>query len=683
MRRAVLTAVCALLGTVALLGGQGPSPFQGLQSPPARRAPQEPPVDVFRSGVELVQVDVYVTDENDQPVSGLTADDFEVFENGAPQVITAFAPVTIPIERSEPLPFGAESDVQTNNRPERHVYLFILARTSVEMALRTRHLVRRFMDEHFGDDDIGAVITGRTYPGDRQDFTSNRRLLLSAVDRFDGGVLFTNELADLMELMERVPGGRKVVVWFGRTGIDPFEILDYHGEIMTSREQEEAHAAIAAATRGNIRFYLINPEGLSLPDQTGERPAMGFGGPDMNARMLAAMTGGFALTNSNTFDDAFERLVRETSTYYQLGFESTNESKEGRFIRLEVQVKRPGLKVKSRTGYLETLRYNRRRVVPEPERTPVEAALANPLATGGVPMRVFAAPYKKSGRDATVALVVDLDASELAFVEKDGAFSAGLEIRHLATDVNHKIYPEYRHAATIGLDARSYQQVTASGMRVISEFDAPSGRYQVRVASASGDRNGSVVYDLEVPDFRDGPLALSGVALATLAPDDTVSLRPDRNRRSREKSQQCRSSACEASVILESALTPWAGTGKGEATLLRDVLPVPPTTAREFGGTETLVLFAEVYDNNGRARRDPPYAIDLAARLHDTDGTVVRVVSERRSSRADTRPSGGHGFTLRLPLDGAPAGQYVLQVEARSERDVDHRAVRNIPIRVR
>jgi hypothetical protein len=113
------------------------------------------------------------------------------------------------------------------------------------------------------------------------------------------------------------------------------------------------------------------------------------------------------------------------------------------------------------------------------------------------------------------------------------------------------------------------------------------------------------------------------------------------------------------------------------------VLPAPPTTAREFGADETLVLFAEVYDNNSRARRDPPYAIDLETRLHDMDGRVVRTVSEQRSSRAERRPSGGHDFTVNLPLEAVPAGQYVLQVETRSTRDVNHRAVRSIPVRVR
>jgi hypothetical protein len=75
--------------------------------------------------------------------------------------------------------------------------------------------------------------------------------------------------------------------------------------------------------------------------------------------------------------------------------------------------------------------------------------------------------------------------------------------------------------------------------------------------------------------------------------------------------------------------------------------------------------------------------IELVARLYDAGGQIVRLTSEPRSSRAARRRSGGHGFTLRLPLDDVPEGSYVLHVEARSERNEEHRAARTVPIRVR
>jgi hypothetical protein len=62
---------------------------------------------------------------------------------------------------------------------------------------------------------------------------------------------------------------------------------------------------------------------------------------------------------------------------------------------------------------------------------------------------------------------------------------------------------------------------------------------------------------------------------------------------------------------------------------------------------------------------------------------MVRQASEQRSSRDKRRPSGGHGFTLRLPLEGLAAGAYVLRVQAGSSQSEKDTVSRSIPIRVR
>jgi hypothetical protein len=479
-----------------------------------------------------------------------------------------------------------------------------------------------------------------------------------------------------MELMARIPGGRKSVLWFSPDwSLDTYGIIDHNGGVLRLR-QEYNHAAVSAATRANIRIYPIDPDGL------GPNPVSLDG--RMNLRALAELTGGFAQIESNMFTEAFERLERETSSYYVLGFNSTSIRKQGRHVELDVRLTRPGLQVRARTGYVEQLAYVKARMPPEPARTPVETALANPLATSGLPMHVSAVPFRKSGRTATVALAIQLDAEALAFTERDGRRSAHLEIRHLATDARAKIHPEFRHQTTLALDAETHRRVIASGVRIVSQFDLPNGRYQIRVGSANGDSHGSVVYDLEVPDFRDGPLVMSGVALTTGSAADTLTLRPDQNRHSDRRPKNCHERVCDSGVAFDGTLAPWdAPAGRDDVPLLKDVLPAPPTTAREFAPDDTLVLFAEVYDNNGRVRSDPPYAIGLTATVHDARSSPVREVSDQRDSRATRRPSGGHGFTLRLPLDGLQAGSYVLRLEASAERDVRHTASRSIPFRVR
>jgi VWFA-related protein len=643
---------------IAVLHGQQTAPQQQSQPP------------VFRSSIEAVQLDVVVTDRDGKPVSDLTIDDFEIYENRVPQVITTFAPVNMPLERHEPLPFDAESDVQTNEREYRHVYMIYIPDGFSVLGLQARLRARQYLTDYFGDNDLGAVFvlsSARTMDG--QDFTSNRRLLLEAVDRPTSAVgpRGSQDFWEHMELMARIPSGRKSVIFFPSAPADGWSIIDYRGGVL-GIDAEYAHAAVAAASRANVSFYNIDPSG-----------AVRFGSDP-----IAELTGGFHHTGGNDYAKTFERLVAEHSTFYVLGFNSTIQRKQGRVIPLEVRVKRPGLTVRTRTGYVEQLEYIRAHMPPEPKRTPVEEALANPLATTGVTMRVNATAFRQSGRTSTVALAVEVDPETLRFTERNGRQLAAFEIRHVVTDARAKIYPEYRHSGRLDLDARSYERLTRSGIRMVSQFDLPQGRYQVRVASARGTRNGSVVYDLVVPDFTDDDFAMSGVALTALTATDAVTFRPDRNQREKQSAKGCRDRVCEAAVAFSSVLIPYATRASAsERPLLSEVLPAPPVTTRAFAPSDTLALFTEVYDNQKPDRKDPPYAITLTATLHNAESIVFRQVSEERDAKAARRKSGGHGFTLKLPLAGVAPGSYVLRVEASSGRNEQHRVSRNIPVRVR
>jgi VWFA-related protein len=80
---------------------------------------QQPPVPTFRVQVDAVETDVFVTDAQGNPVTGLTINDFQILEDGKPQVITSFAAVNIPFERQTQTLAElstTEPDVQANDR---------------------------------------------------------------------------------------------------------------------------------------------------------------------------------------------------------------------------------------------------------------------------------------------------------------------------------------------------------------------------------------------------------------------------------------------------------------------------------------------------------------------------------------------------------------------------------------
>ena len=114
------------------------------------------------------------------------------------------------------------------------------------------------------------------------------------------------------------------------------------------------------ANRANVSFYPVDPRGLVVFDAPigPEKPPP----PSVDAailrqrydalRTIAENSDGYAILNTNATGKALERMVQDTGAYYLLGYYSTNTKLDGRYRRLTVRVKRPGLEVRARPGYL-------------------------------------------------------------------------------------------------------------------------------------------------------------------------------------------------------------------------------------------------------------------------------------------------------------------------------------------
>jgi VWFA-related protein len=134
--------------------------------------------------------------------------------------------------------------------------------------------------------------------------------------------------------------------------------------------QVELRAAVNAAVRSNVAIYPVDARGLQtiVPGGYARQRSQGgigaFSGPNVTNQFtqLAAQqetlttpasdTGGTAFTDTNDFGEAFTRVLKDISSYYILGFATTNPNRDGRFRRLSVRVRnRAGLKVEARDGY--------------------------------------------------------------------------------------------------------------------------------------------------------------------------------------------------------------------------------------------------------------------------------------------------------------------------------------------
>ena len=174
-------AASQLAIAAAILCGVILSAQQGTQNP------------VFRSRVDAIEIEMRAIDSRGVPVSDLDRSEVEIFEDGRRQEITAFARVSIPIAPSvEAPPTNAAftpPDV-TSNRVARASRIFVLVLDDLHVDRRNTHHVkqaaRRFVEHYVEPDDLVAVVYTGVRPDAAQDFTSDRRLMLAAIDKFIG-----------------------------------------------------------------------------------------------------------------------------------------------------------------------------------------------------------------------------------------------------------------------------------------------------------------------------------------------------------------------------------------------------------------------------------------------------------------------------------------------------------------
>jgi len=239
--------------------------------------------------------------------------------------------------------------------------------------------------------------------------------------------------------------------------------------------------------------------------------------------------------------------------------------------------------------------------------------------------------------NASVLLGVELRGGDLRLDPTDK-----VAVTYAVVDVEGKIRGGSTDSLAMTLRPDTKSRVLASGLRLLKRVDLPPGRYQVRFAAhdPGGGNAGSVVADLEVPDFAKLPFSMSGVALtsATTAAEPTV--RPDES--------------------------------------LQQVLPGPPVAARTFPQGDELALFVEVYDNDA----GKPHKVDITTTVTSDEGKVVIKAEEARDSSELQGRRGGYGYAARLALKDLPPGAYVLTVSAQSRLGDTPAAERQVPFTV-
>jgi VWFA-related protein len=703
MRRSLLRVLLGCFWLTGALGAQQPQQ-------------QQPPPPTFKVEINYVEVDASVTDAQGHFVTNLTKNDFQILEDGHPQAISAFSMVDIPVERADP-PLYAKAPVPTevvsNRRPfEGRVFVLVMDDLHTKFAdtPRARATAAQFVERYVGANDLVAVVNSSGYTKAMQEFTSDRQLVLRAIDGSMGNKAdsstqaalqdyfmnrdspgpraptsmnadinelerYTNArntmrmLATLSDYLAGIRGRRKAVVYFSE-GIN-YDVTNLVGNNHASDVKREMQNAIAAATRANVSIYSVDPRGLV----SGMEDALQIGsfaddGSITSAnlleevrlehdslRVLAEQTGGFAVLNQNDFRNGFARIIEDSSTYYVLGYYPANEKLDGRYRNVQVRTLGPGLTVRVRQGYTASsggAKPPPAKAAAAEHTSPVlRDALESPLPVSGLTLSAFAAPFRGADSKDAIALSIEIDGRNLQFASARGLYDDNLELSLYAADVNGKIRDGAHDEVDLTLKPATYEYVRAGEFRIVRTMAVPPGRYQLRVGvhESGADRVGTVICDLDAPDFSKAPLTMSGIALAS------------------------------ASLSRVPTADPAAFQKGGPVTggpSFKDVLPAPFTASREFPRNDTLAMFSEIYDNAGST----PHEVDITASILSDDGKVMFSKADVRGSEDLHGASGGYGYTTTIPLTGFAPGRYVLRVEAKSRLGNAPAIAREVEFRV-
>lgn len=192
MKRPAGVAVLLLLAGLSV-SAEPAAPASQQTSPAQSSSTTQAPSPTFKLGVDYVEVDARVTDKQGNFARGLTRDDFQIFEDGKRQTVSAFSVVDMPTTAPAPVPLKAKPfihpDVASNAEPftgRLYVMLIDDLHTDPTLAQRTRDAARRFVEQDLGPADLMAVVhTGGSLEGS-QPFTSDKALLLAAIERTGG-----------------------------------------------------------------------------------------------------------------------------------------------------------------------------------------------------------------------------------------------------------------------------------------------------------------------------------------------------------------------------------------------------------------------------------------------------------------------------------------------------------------
>jgi VWFA-related protein len=648
---------------------------------------------VFHAESDLVLVNVTVRDKNGKFVPGLKPENFTILEDNKPQKIVSFDVEDVDnvpaldVAQAKPLPQASSGEASpapatanaTDQFKDRRLIVLFFDLSAMEPD-EIDHAVasaEHYVDTQMLPADLVSIVSLGSSLLVNQDFTTDHALLKKQLDEFstgsgqgfeegttgttegtpDTGQPFTADDTEynIFNTDRRLEALRSVAEKLSHVQQKKSLIYFSSGMDRTGIEnQSELRAAVNAAVRSNLAIYTMDMRGLQALVAGGEaqnaslRGVSAYSGQaTLNALnsnfttqetlvTLASDTGGRAFLDSNDFSKIFTGVQQDTSTYYLLGYHSTNPARDGRYRRIVVKSNLPGVKIDYRRGYYAPADYQHS--TQDDKERQLEEELASDLPATDFPLYLGVAYFRLEGNKFFVPISLVVPGSQIPFVRSSDRDKATLDVIGIVLD--NERHPLNRIRDTVKLAVSTSTEVQKKNVQYDTGMSLLSGKYHLKfvVRENQTGRMGSFETDIEVPELKALPLKMSSVVLANQTQT--------------------------AKVKTGSSLNP----------LVHDGSEIIPNITHVFSATQHLLLYYEVYDparpaaadsakGSDSENRDNKGAIRLLSNVDFFQGKAKAYESSLvELTELNARERKAAVFQLDVPLTSLKPGFYTCQV---------------------
>ena len=272
-----------------------------------------------------------------------------------------------------------------------------------------------------------------------------------------------------------------------------------------------------AARRSNTAIYFVNARGLegvpaamtaqfgpALPEQD-----VGFAFAETfdavaGSEVVASDSGGFTVRNTNDLSSGIQRIADETRIYYLLGYIPTNNTRDGKFRKIQVKLAASkGREVRARKGYFAPTESGASALTAKKGVDPqVQSALDSPWSLDGIPLRMthFVGDEKSLGK-AAVLVTAEVDIRGLEFEETEGRSLGDLQFLLVVAHRASGEFFRYDQGVSMRLQPATRERYNRFWFPITRDFELKSGDYQAKIVvrDTRSKRVGTVIHEFEVP----------------------------------------------------------------------------------------------------------------------------------------------------------------------------------------